>query len=455
MKANRAHRLGLLLSLFFLILSGVTHAAVPAKPTVVYFAKMDGIVGVPLEEHVANVFKEVGNDPKTVLVFQMNTPGGLVDSMSEIMTAIAEANYPVVVWVAPSGSRAASAGAFIVQAAHVAVMAPGTNIGAAHPVTGGGGDIKNESSEMDRKITNDLTAKMRSFAQERGRNVKVAESMVKESVSLTAREALDRKVIDFIAADEAELLKKLDGRIVKVKGEERTISLTGHEEKRIEMTPRLRLLGFLSRPDIAYLALIAGIFLIILEAKAPGGFVMGTTGALFLIMASYGLRVLPVNLVGVALLAGGIVIMVLDLVMGGMGILIAIGIGAMLFGGLILFKAPGGELLHLSAGFVVGVTLVIAVAFLLVLRLIYKVLRRRPTSGEGVMIGERVKVLGFSDKGPMVMVHGEYWRVRPQDPDIVLSEGEEVEVVRVESLTLYVKLIDASAIKKRAGGQET
>ena len=440
--------------LFCCLLGGTANAADAAKRTTVYFAKLDGIVGVPLEEHVENVFKEVGKNPDTVLVFQMNTPGGLVDSMSEIMTAIAEANYPVVVWVAPSGSRAASAGAFIVQAAHVAAMAPGTNIGAAHPVTGSGDDIEKSGKEMDRKIVNDLTAKMRSFAQERGRNVKVAESMVRESVSLTAREALDKNVIDFIAVDEAELLNKLNGRTVKIKGEERTISLDSYDTKRIEMTPRLRLLGFLSRPDIAYMALIAGIFLIILEAKSPGGFVMGTSGALLLIMASYGLRVLPVNLAGVALLVAGIAIMVADLVIGGMGVLIAIGIGAMLFGGLILFKAPGGELLHLSAGFVVGVTLVIAVAFLLVLRLIYKALKMRPTSGEDAMLGERVSVLGFSEKGPMAMVHGEYWRVRSQDPDIILSEGDEVEVVRVESLTLYVKLVDSNAIKKRAGGHE-
>ena len=456
MKRDRLHRHVLFVFfLFAFMFCGTAQAADPAKRTTVYFAKIDGIVGVPLEEHVENVFKEVGNDPKAVLVLQMNTPGGLVDSMSEIMTAIAEANYPVVVWVAPSGARAASAGAFIVQAAHVAVMAPGTNIGAAHPVTGSGEDIEKSSKEMDRKVVNDLTAKMRSFAQERGRNVQVAESMVKESVSLTAREALDKKVIDFIAASETELLKKLDGRAVKVKGEERTISLDSHDTKRIEMTPRLRLLSFLSRPDIAYMALIAGIFLIILEAKSPGGFVMGTSGALLLIMASYGLRVLPVNLAGVALLVGGIVIMVVDLVIGGMGILIAIGIGAMLFGGLILFRAPGGELLHLSAGFVVGVTLVIAVAFLLVLRLIYKALRRRPASGEDAMLGERVKVLGFSDKGPMAMVHGEYWRVKSQDPDILLSEGDEVEIVRVESLTLYVRLVDSNAIKKRAGGYES
>lgn len=443
------------LLLLLLLSCGAAGPAGAATRTTVYFAKMDGIVGVPLEEHVENVFEKVGTDPNTILVFQMNTPGGLVDSMSEIMTLIAGADYPVVLWVSPSGARAASAGAFIVQAAHVAVMAPGTNIGAAHPVSAGGGDIKDGGSEMDRKIVNDLTAKMRAFAQERGRNVKVVESMVRDSVSLTAREALQQKVIDFIAADEAELLKKLEGRTVKVKDKSVTISLADHEVKRVDMTPRLRLLSFFSRPDIAYLALIAGIFLIILEAKAPGGFVMGATGALLLIMASYGLRVLPVNFVGVALLIGGIIIMVFDFIIGSMGILILIGLGAMLFGGLMLFKAPGSELLHLSTGFFAGVTLVIAIAFLLILQAVFKALRRKPMSGENAMIGQRVRVMGFSEKGPMVMVHGEYWSVQPQNPENILEMGEEAVIVRVESMTLYVEPVDSNEIKKGMGGYES
>jgi membrane-bound serine protease (ClpP class) len=349
----------------------------------------------------------------------------------------------VVVWVAPSGARAASAGAFIVQAAHVAAMAPGTNIGAAHPVTGGG-DI--DEGDMKKKVVNDLTAKMRSFAQERGRNVEVAESMVTDSVSLTAREALEKGVVDFLAADEEELLSQLDGWAVEVKGRTQVISVENREIKRIDMTLRLRALELFSRPDIAYIALLAGIFLIILEAKSPGGFVMGISGGILLLIASYGLRVLPVNLAGIALLVGGIVIMILDLVFGGMGIIAAVGIGAMLFGGLMLFRAPGAELLQLSADFVVGVTLVIAVTFLLVLRLIYKALRRKPISGLDVFVGERVRISDSTDKNLMAFVHGEYWRVLPADPLAKISVGDEVEIVMVESLILYVKLVKANNV---------
>jgi membrane-bound serine protease (ClpP class) len=407
-----------------------------AGRTLVYIAELDGVVGVPVEEHMESVFQSIGKGENSILILKMNTPGGLVDSMSEIIGMIAEADYPVVVWVAPSGARAASAGAFIVQSAHVAVMAPGTNIGAAHPVTGGG-DIS--EGDLKKKVVNDLTAKMRSFAQERGRNVKASESMVSESVSLTAREALEKNVIDFIAKDEDELLEKLDGRKVKVKERSIVISTADRETTHIDMPFGLRVLELFSRPDMAYLALIGGIFLIILEAKAPGGFVMGLSGGILLLIASYGLRVLPVNLAGVALLVGGIVIIILDIAFGGIGILAATGIASMLFGGLMLFRAPGGELLNMSAGFVVGVTMTLSIFFLCILRLICKALVQKPSSGMDAMIGANIKISGKTEKGFMAFIHGEYWRVLPLDPIWELAVGDEVKVVKVESRVLFVK----------------
>lgn len=450
---NRFLRTEIGLSVFFFLLfpffllAGTTESAplrdvLPEKREegpVVYFADLEGVIGVPLEEHLGNVFHAIGEEKNRLLVLRIDTPGGLVDSMSAIVTRIAAADFPVVLWVAPSGARAASAGAFIVQASHVAAMAPGTNMGAAHSVTGRGKDIDNK--EINRKITNDLTAKMRSFAQERGRNVKAAESMVTKSASFSARDALKKGLIDFVASDERELLAKLDGRKLDVKGKPVVLSLKDYRIERISMTARLKALEIFSRPDIAYLALIAGIFLIILEAKAPGGFVMGIAGAISLILAFYGLRVLPVNFAGVALLVGGIVVIVLDLVFGGIGILAVTGIGAMLFGGLILFRAPGGELLHLSYGFMAGVTLVVAVVFLFVLRLVYKALRKKALSDGEEMIGERVTISGGTEKNLMVLIHGEYWRVLPVDPYTELAIGDEVEIVKVVSLTLYVKLV--------------
>ncbi|MCL2684192.1 MAG: ATP-dependent Clp protease proteolytic subunit [Synergistaceae bacterium] len=411
--------------------------AVGTKVTTVYFAPMTGIVGVPMEEYVDSVFDKIGVGD-VVLVFRMNTPGGLVDSMSHIMSRIGESDIPVVVWVAPSGARAASAGAFIVQAAHIAAMAPETNIGASHPVTGSGQDIGNR--EMDRKVVNDLLAKMRSFANARGRNAGVAESMVRDSVSLTATEAFEQYVIDVIASDERELISKIDGRTIRIKGVERVLSLDSVEIKNLEMDLRFRALEVFSRPDIAYIALIAGIILIVLEIKAPGGFVMGTTGVILLLIAAYGLRVLPVNFAGVFLLIGGIVIILADFVMGGIGILAVPGIIAMLFGGFLMFRTPEGAFLNVSAGFIFGVTFVMGLTTFIVLRLIYKAFRKKTTSGMEGLVGARARVIQKSEDGViMAMVHGEYWRISCDEAYGPLSPGDEVEILEAAAMTLLVR----------------
>ncbi|MDR3280108.1 MAG: nodulation protein NfeD [Synergistaceae bacterium] len=436
-----------LLLFILLLFAGIMYSASLARgadqnASNVYIAPLTGIVGVQMEDHVKNVLSDIGRSENAILILRMDTPGGLVDSMSRIMTSISEAEIPVVVWVGPSGARAASAGAFIIQAAHVSAMAPGTNIGAAHPVTGSGGDIDNK--EMDKKVVNDLTAKMRAFAQERGHNVAVVESMVRESVSLTAREAFEQYVIDMLATDERELIEKLDGRVVKIKGSDVTISLGSYEIKRIEMDFRQRALEFFSRPEIAYLALIAGIFLIVLELKSPGGFVMGVTGGILLLIAAYALQVLPVNITGVLLLAGGVIVIIADVMVGGIGILALAGLGAMLAGGLMMYRAPGAEFLHISAGFIFGVTFAAGAIFFLILRLIVKALKRKPSSGMEGLIGERARIMSPADGDGarlMALIHGEYWRVSYEEGANAASPGDEVEVVAVESMTLRVRPI--------------
>ena len=440
----RMKNFAVVLSAVLALCLGVYNAGA-AEPglTKVYFAPMTGIVGVPMEEYVESVFSDIGREENAILVFKMDTPGGLVDSMSQIMSRIADSEIPVVVWVSPSGARAASAGAFIVQAAHVAAMAPETNIGAAHPVTGSGKNI--DDSEMDRKVVNDLLAKMRSFAVERGRNAEVAESMVRDSVSLTAREAFDQYVIDFIASDERDLIAQLDGRTVKLKGRETTLSVDNFEIRNLNMGLRFRALETFSRPDIAYLALIAGIALIVLELKSPGGFVMGVTGGMLLLIAAYGLRVLPVNFAGVFLLIGGIAVIVADLAIGGVGILAVPGIAAMLIGGFLMFRTPGGAFLNVSAGFIFGVTLVTGVLTFAILRMIYKAARQKPASGMDGLIGERAVIIGKSGGVDMAMIHGEYWRVSCDGTYKDLSAGDEVEVLEVSSMTLRVKPVKSES----------
>jgi membrane-bound serine protease (ClpP class) len=322
-------------------------------------------------------------------------------------------------------------------------MAPETNIGASHPVMGSGKDI--DDNEMSRKVVNDLLAKMRSFAVERGRNAEVAESMVRDSVSLTAREAFDQYVIDFIASDERNLIEQLDGRTVKLKGRETTLSVDNFEIRNLNMGLRFRALETFSRPDIAYLALIAGIALIVLELKAPGGFVMGVTGGMLLLIAAYGLRVLPVNFAGVFLLIGGIAVIVADLAIGGVGILAVPGLAAMLIGGFLMFRTPGGAFLNVSAGFIFGVTLVTGVLTFAVLRMIYKAVRQKPASGMDGMVGCRAVIVGKSGDVDMAMIHGEYWRVSCDETYRDLSEGDEVEVLEVSSMTLRVKPVKSES----------
>jgi membrane-bound serine protease (ClpP class) len=433
-------RAAFLLSSAFVLCAFSGTAALASGVERVYVAPMRGVVGVTMEEYVERVFTDIGHDENAVLIFKMDTPGGLVDSMSRIMSLIADSEFPVVVWVAPSGARAASAGAFIVQAAHVAVMAPETNIGAAHPVTGGGKDI--EDDEMDRKIMNDLLAKMRSFARERKRNAETTEAMVRDSVSLTAREAFDQYVIDYIASDEKELLEKLNGREVRIQGKDTIISMGSYEIRNLDMNFRFRAMEVFSRPDIAYLALMAGIILIIIELRAPGGFVLGVTGCILLLIAAYSFHVLPVNFAGVALLVGGIIVVIADLAVGGIGILAVPGLIAMLMGSLLMYKTPGGELLNVSAGFMLGVTFASGVVFFLILRAVYKAVRQKPSS---YVTGERTKILKREgNAGDMVMLHGEYWRVSCDEAYGTISPGDEVEVIGMESMTLLVKPVKKS-----------
>jgi membrane-bound serine protease (ClpP class) len=427
--------------LIALLLLSAASAALPGESaengtTAVYFAPMTGVVGVPMEEYVDSVFDGLAGERNAILVFRMDTPGGLVDSMSHIMSRIADSEIPVVVWVAPSGSRAASAGAFIVQAAHVAAMAPETNIGASHPVTGGGKNI--DDSEMDRKVVNDLIAKMRSFAMERGRNAEVAESMVRESVSLAARDAFSQYVVDLIASDEADLIAQLDGRTVKLRGKETVISTGRYEIKNINMGLRFRALEVFSRPDIAYLALLAGVILIILEVRTPGGFVFGVTGAFLLLAAAYGLRVLPVNFAGVMLLVGGIAVIVADLAVGGIGILAVPGVLAMLAGAFLIYRTPGGAFLGVSMGFIFGVTLVVAVIAFALLRLIYKAARRKPSGGFDGLVGECARVVSVGAGSGMAMLHGEYWRIAFDTSGGTVKPGDEVKVLAVNSMILSV-----------------
>ncbi|MBQ6666437.1 MAG: ATP-dependent Clp protease proteolytic subunit, partial [Synergistaceae bacterium] len=329
-----------------------------AKSTVT-LAELSGTVGVQMEEFVRDTVRASELNGDSLLIFQLDTPGGLVEAMRGIVQAILGSKVPVAVWI-PSGGRAASAGAFIVQSAHIAAMSPGTNIGAAHPVTGGGENIP--EGDMNKKVMNDLKAQMRSVVQLRGRNVDMAEAMIVDSISLTADEALREHVIDIIAPDVNALIKATAGRRVKNGSQSLRISLDDEiTVSRATMSFSEQVIQFVSSPEIAYLLLSGGMMAIFFEVITPGGFILGTTGGVMLLLGAIGLKMLPFNWAGIVLIVAGIVLMAVDLIAGTSGLLTLLGLPVMCLGGVFLFRAPGGELLQISLSFIAGIAIALGI----------------------------------------------------------------------------------------------
>ena len=414
----------------------------------VVLAPLTGTVGVQMEEFVQKTIREAEEAGCALVVFQLDTPGGLVEAMRGVVQTILASRVPVAVWV-PPGGRAASAGAFIVQAAHVAAMAPGTNIGAAHPVVASGEDIK--EGEMSRKVLNDLRAQMRSVVQLRGRNQRAAEQMVEESLSLTAQEALQEGAIDIVAGDVSSLLAAVSGRLVRLETRSVRIAVRpGAEVRRAEMSLREQLIQFVSSPEIAYLLLSGGLMAIFFEIITPGGFILGTAGGVMLLLGSIGLKMLPFSWAGVMLLGAGVLLMALDLFVGGMGLLTLVGLPVFCLGGLFLFQAPGGELLRLSMTAVVGVAMALGLCFLLFAFLIVRGMRRRVSTGRQGMLGLTVQaVADVPPSGGQVRCRGELWKACAEGG--TLRKGETGEVVGLVGMTLIVRPCRSIEIFDAAG----
>ena len=390
----------------------------PGEPVVIVTASLEGVVGIALESHIEETIRLAREEEAALLVFVMDTPGGLSSSMRGIIRQIEANPFPVVMWVSPPGARAASAGAFLVQASHVAAMAPGTNIGAAHPVVASGGDIPDE--DMKLKVLSDFAAQMRSLAQQRGRNPEAAEKMVTESVSYTSAEALQAGVIDLVAEDLEQIVSWVNGRIFRINGNDKKILVPGYRVVEFKMDPRLRVLQFISSPDVAYLLLVAGIFAIIFEVLSPGGFVLGVSGAMLVMFGAYGLRMIPFNWAGIVFLLAGVAVMILDLAVGGVGILSLFGAISVIVGGLTLFRAPGGELLNMSYGLMVGAVAAITGFFLLAAWAVWRSMRSRPVSGSDGLVGAKVTVIRDLSPEGRVLCRGEIWKARISgDGDLV------------------------------------
>jgi membrane-bound serine protease (ClpP class) len=416
--------------------------AAPASPPLVYAAEVDAIIHPVTAEFMIDTLRQAAAADAALVIFTLRTPGGLVDSTLEINQAIIAARTPVVVYVAPSGSRAASAGFLITIAADVAAMAPGTHIGAAHPVAGLGEKI---DETLAKKAAQDLAAHARSLAEKRGRNVKLAEQAVTESRSFTEQEARSASppLIDLVAADFDDLLRQLDGRTVtRFDGRTVTLRTAGAVVHRVEMTWRQRLLSAIAHPQVAYLLLSLGTLGITIELWNPGAVLPGVVGGVCLLLAFFAFQILPVNYVGLLLILFGLLLLVLEIKVASFGVLAAGGIVSLVFGSLILFESPVPEL-RLGLRVVLPMALGLSAIVLFLVHLAVQAQRRRSVTGEAGMLGEVGRALTPIEPGRTgrVAVHGEIWNAAATEP---IAAGEEVVVTAVTGLKLTVRRAGAA-----------
>lgn len=373
-------------------------------------------------------------------VIELDTPGGLVDSTRKITTAITSSRTPVAVFVAPGGSRAASAGFYILISADLAVMAPGTNTGAASPVTGQGEEA---GETLKKKMFEDSAAMVRSLAEARGRNVEKAVATVTEATSYTAEEALEEGLIDFIAQDLDELLKTADGREVRrFDGETEVLELAEPQLVELPMNSAERFLSVLANPNIAYLLMALGMLGIYVEVTHPGGIFPGVVGVIAILLALYSLSVLPVNLAGVALIVFAMVLFLLEVKVASYGLLTIGGVVAFVLGSLMLFDAPIPDL-RVSLGVVLPTAILVALVTLFLLTRVVRAHASRVMTGVEGIVGEEGEVLIALSPQGTVAVHGEYWDAR--SPAGEVPRGARVRVVSVDGRRLVVEPVGGDA----------
>ncbi|MFZ0199480.1 MAG: nodulation protein NfeD [Candidatus Sulfotelmatobacter sp.] len=392
------------------------------------------------QEYISRAIDEAQRRGAQAVLIELNTPGGLVDSTRKIIEKITSSQVPVIVYVAPSGSRAGSAGIFILEAADIAAMAPGTNAGAAHPVLIGPFAPKLDD-EMKRKIENDTAALMRSVASKRGRNVEAAESAVLESKSFTEQEALSQHLIDYVASSEKDLFGQMQGKSFKrFNGQEVTLNLPGQPIVPFEMTLKERILGYLMDPNVSFILLAIGALALYAEFNHPGAVIPGTVGVVFILIAAFALNLLPTRFAALVLILGAFALFAAEAKFASHGVLTAGGIALLTLGGLLLVDSPIPEMrVHLFTALAVSVPLGLITAFLMSIAL--KARRNKMVSGAQGLIGETgVAQTALAPRGK-IFVHGELWdAVSSSDVPI----GQTVVVRRVDGLLLEVDPLVAS-----------
>src|SRR6202051_744371 len=384
------------------------------------------------EEFISRAIDEAQRRNDQAILIEMNTPGGLVESTREIIKKITNSVVPVIIFVAPSGSRAASAGFFILESADVAAMAPGTNTGAAHPVILGGGKM---DDVMKEKMENDAAALMRSVTARRGRNVDVAESTVRQSKSFTEQEALSQHLIDYVASSENDLFRQMETKTFKrFTGQEVTLNLSGQPIAPLGMTLKERILGYLMDPNISFILLAIGALALYAEFNHPGAVIPGTVGVVFILIAAFALNLLPVRFAAIAMIIGAFALFAAEAKFASHGVLTTGGIVLLTLGGLFLVDAPIPEMrVHLATALAVSIPLGIIPPFLMSIAV--RARRNKVVTGEQGLIGEvGIAQTSLSPAGK-VFVHGELWDAVSTVP---VPAGERIVVRQVDGLTLRV-----------------
>jgi membrane-bound serine protease (ClpP class) len=408
-------------------------AACAEAPREAMVATIAASINPVTADYLSSVIEKAEEAGAALLVVELDTPGGLDSAMRQMVQEIIKTRIPVVVYVSPSGARSASAGVLITLASDVAAMAPGTNIGAAHPVSVGGGGMDNT---MAKKVENDAAAYARSLAEKKGRNADWAESAVRESTSLTEKDALEKRVIDMVAPSLDDLLARLDGKEIR-KGEAAIVLRTkGIRVTRAPMGIRHRILSSLADPNIAYILMMIGIYGIFFELSNPGAVFPGIVGGISLILGFYSLQTLSANYAGFLLIALALILFILEIKIQSYGALTIGGVVALLLGSLMLFRSSVDPYLRISWGVLLAMVGLSVVFFTTVVTLAVRSQLRRPVTGAEGMIGETGEAKeDFAGDGK-VFVQGEWWNARCGVP---LRKGDKVVVVGREGMTLLVK----------------
>lgn len=395
----------------------------------VYILRVSDAISPGTAEFIHAGLKKAEKEGAGCVIIELDTPGGLAESMRTIVQDLLASSLPVVVYVSPSGARAASAGVMITMAADIAAMAPGTNIGAAHPVGAGGQEIEGKMSE---KVVNDMVAHSKSVAERRGRNAQWVEKAIRESVSATETEALKEGVIDLIAQDTDDLIRQLNGRSLVGKG---TLALESPRKTVIEEGLRTKILRAISNPNIAYLLLMIGLAGIYFELSHPGAVFPGVVGGICLVLAFFALQTLPVNYAGILLIALAVIFFILEMKLTSYGLLSVAGTVSLLLGSLMLFEgeAPEGRL---AWQVLLPTLLVISAFFTVVAWVVFRAQLSKPKTGSAGLVGEIGFVRQALEPEGKIFVHGELWNAVSRSP---LQVGERVRVVKVTGLKLEVE----------------